>query len=254
MRRVGVIVSPDRVDQAAALGPDYLEPAIAGALVQRDDAGRWRLDPAFAGRRHPSFALLFPGDLALSDPRVPLDAVWRYLDEVLPLVASVADPGARIVFGSGTARRIPDDVDPQAGAARFAEALRGVRDRAAAHDLVIALEPLNTGETNLIATVAEAVGFLDRHGIDGVLVVADLFHITASGEPLADVGAHIARIGHVHLADTDRRFIGSGTAAWRELLDVLDAAGYAGRMSLECSWGHDYADEVRRSLELVRAH
>jgi D-psicose/D-tagatose/L-ribulose 3-epimerase len=254
MRRVGVIVSPDRVERAAALGPDHLEPAIAGSLVHRDDAGRWHLDPAFAGRRFPSFALLFPGELALSDPRVPLDPVWDYLDQVLPLVASVAEPGARIVFGSGTARRIPGDVSAGDGATRFAETLRGVRDRAAALDLTIALEPLNPGETNLLATVAEAVAFLDRHDIAGVTVVADLFHITASGEPLSDVGTHIDRIGHVHLADTDRRFLGSGTAAWGELLDVLDDAGYAGRMSLECSWGDDYEAEVRRSLELVRAH
>lgn len=253
MRRVGVIVSPDRVEQTAALGPDYLEPAIAGSLVHRDDSGRWRPDPAFSGRRYPSFALLFPGELRLSDPRVPLDPVVDYLDQVLPHVAAVAEPGARIVFGSGTARRIPDDVDPRAGAARFAEAVRVVRDRARSHGLVIVLEPLNAGETNLLSTVAETVAFLDEHGIDGVPVVADLFHIAASGEPLSDVGAHIDRIGHVHLADTDRRWVGSGTAPWRELLAVLDRAGYDGRMSLECRWGDDYESEVRRSLELVRA-
>jgi D-psicose/D-tagatose/L-ribulose 3-epimerase len=254
VRRVGVIVGPDRVAAAESENPDYLEPAITGSLVHRGDDGHWTLDPVFAGRRHPSFALLFPGDLVLSDPRVALDPVWAYLDEVLPLIASVAEPGARIVFGSGTARRIPDDVDAAAGAARFAETLRGVRDRAAAHDLVVMLEPLNTGETNLIHTIVEAIAYLDEHGIDGVPVVADLFHIMAASEPLAVVGEHIDRIGHVHLADGGRRFIGAGGYPWRELLDVLDAAGYARGHTLECNWGDDFTGELRTSLALVREH
>jgi len=159
-----------------------------------------------------------------------------------------------VVFGSGTARRIPDEVDHAAGVERFAETVRGVRDRAAAHGLTVVLEPLNTGETNLIHTIEEAIAFLDDHGIDGVPVVADLFHIMLASEPLSVVRDHIDRIGHVHLADGERRFIGFGGYPWRELLDVLDSAGYTGRMSLECRWGDDHSGEVRTSLDNVRAH
>lgn len=253
VRRFGVVLSADRIDQALAAGADYLEPTIAGGLVVRAPDGAWTLADAFSGRHYPSFAVFFPGDLRLSDPRAPLDPVWEYLDAVLPLVASVAEPGARIVFGSGAARTIPDDVDRAAAEERFAQVVRGTRNRAAAHVLTIVLEPLNRGETNLISTIAEAVAFLDRHGIDEVPIVADLFHITVEGEPLASVREHADRIGHVHLSDGDRRHVGAGGQPWRELLELLDAAGYPGNASLECTWGDDPEAEMRTSLGLLRS-
>lgn len=250
--RIGAVVSSDRIDAALAAGVDYLEPTIANGLAVREGA-TWRLAEAFDGGPYPSFAVLFPGDLALSDPRVPLDPAWGYLDAVLPLVASVAEPGARIVFGSGTARRIPDGVDRAEAEERFADAVRGTRDRAAAHDLVIALEPLSRAETNLLHTVEGAARFLDEHGIDGVRINADLFHMMSADEPVEVVATHADRIGHAHLADGDRRFIGAGGYPWREFLAELTASGYAGNVSLECTWGDDLEAELRTSVENVRS-
>jgi D-psicose/D-tagatose/L-ribulose 3-epimerase len=246
----GVVTGPDRLDAVRASVADYVEPSIVGGLLV-EHGGAWSVDPVFVGDRYPSFALLFPGTIPLSDPRAPIDHVWAYLDQALPAIASVAVPGARIVFGSGTARRVPDGVDRADAIERFAEVVAGTRDRAAALGLRIVLEPLNRGETDLVNSIDEAVGFLDRHGIDGVDVVADLFHVMTEQEPFEHVRRYAGRIGHVHLADGDRRFVGAGGFPWREFLQTLDDAGYTGSVSLECRWGDDFATELATSLALV---
>lgn len=253
MTSIGVVTAPQYLDAVRASGADHVEPAVVGGLlVQRD--GSWVGNDRYGPEPYPSFALLFPATVPLSDPRTGPDLVRRWLDLALPVIASTAQPGARIVLGSGAARRVPDGVDPTAAAERFAEVLASTRDRAAEHGLRIVLEPLHRGETDLVNSIGEAVRFLDTHGIEEVGVVADLFHVMGEQEPLEDVARYAHRIGHVHLADGDRRFVGAGGYPWRAFLDVLRTAGYGGAVSLECRWGEDVAGELRTSLRLVREH
>jgi sugar phosphate isomerase/epimerase len=248
----GVIAPSARTAAALAAGVDYVEPAIAGNVAVADGDG-WRLAPEYEGRRHPSFAILFPGDVRVADPGFPREQVTAYVDAVLPLVASVAEPGAKIVFGSGRSRTVPDGADRAAAEARFADVLLETRDRAASVGVQIMLEPLHKGETNLVNSIREAVAFLDEHGIGGVPVVADLFHIELEHEPFTVLHEHADRIGHAHIADTGRRYLGSGDWPWREFVGELRTAGYGGSISLECVWGDDFGAEVRSSLEALRA-
>jgi sugar phosphate isomerase/epimerase len=86
-----------------------------------------------------------------------------------------------------------------------------------------------------------------------VPVVADLFHIQLEREPFAVLHEHADQIGHAHIADTGRRYPGSGDWPWREFVGELRAAGYGGSISLECVWGDDFGGEVRKSLGALRA-
>lgn len=249
----GVVAGAELTETARRAGADHIEPAIAGNLVVRDGTG-WALAESYAGERFPSFAVLVPGDLPLltADPVV----VTAYFAAVLPIVRSVAEPGAKIVFGSGTARTAPDGMPADEARHRFADVVRTARDVAAENDLRIVLEPLSRSETNLLNTVAETVAFLDAAGIDGVDVVADLFHIRNEAEPLEVIRAHGHRIGHVHVSDPDRNPPGVVDDVWRDFLDVVHGGGYRGSVSLECRWSPDPAVagvEMRRSLDRLRA-
>ena len=53
-----------------------------------------------------------------------------------------------IVFGSGTARKLPDGFDPVKGKEQFIDFCRKLGDRIQNLKVTIVLEPLNTGETN----------------------------------------------------------------------------------------------------------
>lgn len=238
---------------AQRLGADYVEPTIVGNVILFAEDATPSLNPEFAGERYPSFAILLPGDVRVADPSFDLERVRSYFTTLFPVLAQVAEPGAKIVFGSGAARRIPDGVDRSAAEARFAESLVIARDAANEHDLRVMLEPLHKGETNLIHTLGEAVEFLDAHGVDGVQVVADLFHIEQEGEPLSTVSDHIERIGHAHIADAGRFWLGAGDGQWREFVATLRDAGFDGPVSLECNWGDDLETEIAASIAALRA-
>ncbi|MAB91331.1 MAG: sugar phosphate isomerase [Planctomycetes bacterium] len=70
-------------------------------------------------------------------------------------------------------------------------------------------EPLNRYESDLVNTQQSAAVVLD--GIDGVKTLADLFHMNIEEASVADaITEHIAQVGHVHLADSNRRPAGDG--------------------------------------------
>jgi D-psicose/D-tagatose/L-ribulose 3-epimerase len=253
MTTVGLI-GPRRSGLVAQeLGVDYVEPAIVGNVVLIGADGELSLNPEFAGERYPSFAILLPGDIRVSDPGFDFAVVADYFARVFPVLAQVAEPDAKIVFGSGAARRIPEGVDRDAAEKRFAASLVAARDAAARNGMRVMLEPLHKGETNLIHTLGEADAFLDAHGIDGVPVVADLFHIEQEGESLDTVTQHIDRIGHAHIADAGRLWLGSGDGQWREFVATLRDAGFEGPVSLECNWGDDLETEISASIAALRA-
>jgi len=89
-------------------GADYVETTIVGNLVQEDGLGGWVRNPGYdAPDQCPSFAILFPGQLKLSDPAFPAKTVTDYLEAVFPIIAAAGSACAKVVFGSGAARTIP---------------------------------------------------------------------------------------------------------------------------------------------------
>lgn len=253
MSAIGIIGSRELGEIGLGQGADYVEPAIVGNVVLMDGDGRPRLNPAFeGGARYPSFAILLPGELRVADPAVEFARVEDYFGRVFSLLAEIARPGAKVVFGSGAARHIPAEVARDEAEARFASSLVAARDAAASHGLVVLLEPLHQGETNLINSIAEAVRFLDRYGIEHVPLVADVFHLEVEREPLEHLARYIDRIGHAHIADAGRGWLGSGAGIWPRFVATLRASGYSGPISLECNWGRDVATEVAASVAALR--
>ena len=252
MPEYGVIVPQERASIALGAGADYVEPTIVGNLVVAD-GDRWVRNPGYRGpEKSPSFAILFPGDIKLSDPTFPAERVTDYISAVLPVIAGAALPGAKIVFGSGAARAIPAGIDTAEGRARFADVVTEVRDAARLNDLQIILEPLNRGETNLLNTLEETVAFLDEFGIDGVPVVADLYHVMLEDEPLSVVQALGSRIGHAHIADSGRTPPGQGDWPLEPFISALRGGGYSGAISIECNFT-DFEPEFSAALAHLRA-
>lgn len=248
----GVIASIDQQDAALAAGADYLESTVVGVLVEEDGEGGWRAAQVDPAHRVPSFAVFVPGSLRLSDPAVPIARIRGYLATALDAIAAVAEPGARIVLGSGAARTIGPDVPAEEGRRRFAEVVVAARDAARERGLEIVLEPLHAGETDLIHTIAEAAEFLDEHGVEGVKIVADLYHVQLEAEPFADVEHLAPRVGHVHVADSGRVPPGQGDWPLTEFLAALRRGGYTGPVTIECHW-QDLAAELPAALAAVRA-
>lgn len=250
MYRIGVCARSDQFPAALRGGVDYVEPFVANDLVIKGGGGWVRNANHGAIPAAPSFAVLFPGELKLSDPAFPREPIKAYLEAAFDAIAHVGTSGAKVVLGSGGARRIPDGVDQDAGIALFSESVRLADQLSRARGLQIILEPLNRRETNLLHTIVDCVGFLDRYGID-VPIVADLFHMMLENEPLSVLETHGTRIGHAHVADTGRAAPGQGDWPIAEFLRGLEACGYRGDVSIECNW-KDFAAELPDAVDFLR--
>ena len=81
----------------------------------------------------------------------------------------------------------------------------------------------------------------------------DTFHVMLSER---DVYESILRagsaIGHVHLADTNRRPPGYGMMDWRRVIEALKSVGYEGYASIEARFLGDPLRELEVSVKTLK--
>src|SRR6185437_13944979 len=95
-------------------------------------------------------------------------------------------------------------------------------------------EPLNRYESNLVNTVADGVALLQSLKTKNVKLLCDLFHMNIEEAGIADAlraAGHL--LGHVHLADSNRRAMGFGHTDMAPVARALRDIGYGGYVSGE---------------------
>lgn len=104
---------------------------------------------------------------------------------------------------------------------------------------VIVLEPLSGFPHAALRTFAQACELVlaaRAEGARNVAVLFDLYHAAVNNDPLPDLRGCIDLIGHVQIADhPGRGWPGTGTLPLTASIAALRAAGYAGRIGLECA-------------------
>jgi sugar phosphate isomerase/epimerase len=169
-------------------------------------------------------------------------------------IIDVAGPlGAPAIVGSMQGRW-GDDVSRDACLGYLGEAIVALGEHAGQYDVPLLYETLNRYETNLLTTIADGVQFLQALGEgSNVKLLADLFHMNIEEPNLADaLCAGGALIGHVHLADSNRRPAGCGHTDLAAVANALRQIRYTGYVSAEClPWpGPDEA--ARLTIEAYR--
>ena len=115
--------------------------------------------------------------------------------------------------------------------------LARVAETARQSDVRIGLEYVNRYESNLLNSAAQTAAFIDQlaaRGADNVLLHIDTYH--ANSEELSlpaaveDAGA---RLGYLHLSESHRGRIGTGTLDWAGLINALAGSGYRGPLTVE---------------------
>jgi sugar phosphate isomerase/epimerase len=134
-------------------------------------------------------------------------------------------------------------VDPDACFHRIVDALGGLAEQAAAHNLIIGLE--NEHACN-IATARETARVLAALDHPSLKVVWDPANAVVSGERAFPDGyamLPVSRIQHVHAKDCTMDghqplwcALGEGVVGWRGQVDALWRDGYRGWLSLETHW------------------
>lgn len=106
-----------------------------------------------------------------------------------------------------------------------------------AAELKLLIEPINTFDIPgfYLNQTQQALEILDDVGADNVFVQYDIYHAQRmEGELSATLSKHLARIGHIQLADNPgRNEPGTGEINYTWLFKHLDAIGYQGWIGCE---------------------
>lgn len=122
---------------------------------------------------------------------------------------------------------------------RAIESLRSLGDTLVAHDMLLAIEPLNRFETFFLNLAGDAAALCDGVDHPNVGILFDTFHANIEerkiGAAIRDCGRHLM---HFHTCENDRGTPGTGHVPWVEVFDALKDTGYDGWLTIE-SFGYN---------------
>lgn len=157
-----------------------------------------------------------------------------------------------VIFGSGAARRIPDGMVKSEGMKHLEEFLHMCNEYGKKHNIIVAVEPLNSRETNAITSLEEGLSLVDKLQLPQIKLLADCFHMDRENEDLSilDQAAHV--LVHVHVSGPDRAYPGKVSNPYLlAFLDKLKEIDYKGRIAVECSFD-DFDSETAASAAYLK--
>jgi sugar phosphate isomerase/epimerase len=178
----------------------------------------------------------------------------RAIAFVRSIIDAAGEHGGTTIVGSMQGRW-GDGVEKEACLALLADALKELADHAKKQGVPLIYEPLNRYETNLVNDVAAGVKLIQQSGSDNIKLLADLFHMNIEEADIARAiraGGH--HIGHVHLADSNRRPAGLGHTNFAPIAEALRQIGYTGYISAEALPYPDSATAARHTIEAFRKY
>ena len=175
--------------------------------------------------------------------RKSLEAFRRYIE-----IASRLDSRVVVV---GIARGMCGG-DCAGAMRRLRSSLEALSDTASSHGVVLAVEPINRYEVDLVNTVKEALDLVSGLRSAGVLV--DTFHSTLEeASPYEAIREAGSRLAHFHAADSNRRAPGLGIIDWAMVAEALREVGYGGFASVEARVMPDYRGQLEVAARTLSA-
>uniref|UniRef100_UPI00333FC4EE hydroxypyruvate isomerase n=1 Tax=Castellaniella defragrans TaxID=75697 RepID=UPI00333FC4EE len=144
------------------------------------------------------------------------------------------------------AGKVPSDTDAAQARRIFIDNLRYAAPRLASAGIRLLIEPINTYDIPgfLLNRTDQALAILDEVDSPNLLVQYDIYHAQRTeGELAATISRHLARIGHIQIADNPGRHEpGTGEIHYPWLLRHIDRAGYQGWIGCEYKPAGDTRD------------
>lgn len=238
--KFGMCGGLDRAGLAAAAGYDYMEGSVDGVLKPRESEevfqgilAQWKASPL------PVKVLncFIPGDLKICTPDSPLMALYDYARTAIRRAAEAGIE--QIVFGSGGARQVPEGYSREKAWQQLLAFSRFCAQEAQNAGVVIALEPLNSKECNIITGVREGAKLVREVDNPHFRLLVDSYHWGIEGETATDIEACGSVLSHAHVATYPARVApGMEDCGLENFLHALKSCGYDARVSVEAAIGN----------------
>ena len=178
-----------------------------------------------------SLGLPIDADISSDDPAVVAAGV-RLLDTALEKTAEMGGTDlCGVLYGSMRKHLAPCTAT---GRANSAAAIGELGRKAEGLGVRIALEVVNRYESNILNTGRQALTYLEEVGTDWVKVHLDTYHMNIEEsdlfQPFLDTGT---QLGYVHIGESHRGYLGSGTVDFDQFFRGLALTGYDGPITFE---------------------
>jgi D-psicose/D-tagatose/L-ribulose 3-epimerase len=218
------------VEAAARHGYDLLEiPLIEPRAI---DAGATaRLVERHGLKAVTSLALPAAADISSADP----DCVARGEALLNDALAVSRDLGAPFMGGVlySALRKYERAASPEAWDSSAA-ALGRLAGRARAAGIRLGLEPVNRYESNLINTGDQALALIAAAGAEDITLHLDSYHMNIEeGDVAGAIRRYRGKIGYVHVNESHRGQLGTGSIDFSSFFRALAEVGYQGAITFE---------------------
>lgn len=236
--RFGMCVgNKDSVATAAAAGFDYIECCVGAILCpDKSDAefrqitAEWKKEP----RQLRVLNCFLPQNLPICSPDSPLTALYEYAATAIRRAGAIGIE--KIVFGSGKARNIPDGYDRQKAQQQLLAFSRYCAQQAADNGIIIALEPLNRKECNIINGVREGAQLVREVNSPSFRLLVDAYHWALEKETASDIASCADLLAHAHIASWPAHLApGMDECGMETFIRALADAGYNETLSVEAN-------------------
>ncbi len=218
------------VASTAAAGYDLVE--VSGMQPAAIDIAHTRETLENAGLASTvTLGLPVSGDINSEDP-VRIEQGRRILLGALDLTSGIgSDFLGGVIFGALNKYDVPTT---DAARRNSAAVIREIAQEAQTRGVRIGLEFVNRYESNLLNTVQQTLDYIDLVGEPNVYVHADVYHMNIEErnfrDPLLACGD---RLGYIHIGESNRGYLGTGTIDFDEIFAALTEMDYRGAVTFE---------------------
>lgn len=123
------------------------------------------------------------------------------------------------------------------------------------NEVILLFEPINQFEIDSYNTISESLQLLEEIRSENLKLLVDSFHTYLEEDPVyiweyMKEKAH--HVGHIHLADDNRRAPGTGHFDFRSFLSIFKNAGYDAFASIETIMKPSFEDVAKEASEYLR--
>ena len=236
----------------AKLGYDYIELPLAQVMDLSEEKFRGLLSTIRTeGIPMEACNNFFPASVRLTGETARLDKSIEYVKAATERAAAM---GAKIVvLGSSGAKNIPPNFPYENARSQLKELLVCIQDIVEPLGITVALEPLNTKESNFITNAGEAMALCRELALDNVKLLVDYYHMRMENEDLSIIQELGNDLRHTHIASKEGRLFPKpgDHENYGEFFDLLKTIAYDGRISVE-GYSKDLAADAAVSLKMLQ--
>lgn len=197
-----------------------------------------------------SRGLTFAADVSSEDPSCVARGI-ALLEEGVTIAAALGG----CYFGGilyGAMAKYPGPLGA-AGRRNATDALERMADFALRKGVTLGLEVVNRYESNQLNTALQALEMLERVDAPNVVVHLDTYHMNIEeSDFMQPVLACGRRLGYVHVGESNRGYLGSGTIDFAQFFHALAAIDYQGVVTFESFSSAVVNEELSNALSIWR--